>query len=141
MNCCITGSDQDINQHLDYFNYIIAKYRLHFFITQFMSLLLLTEPGPSSQSNATYDSEGNCEADQSCCSHETAEDSQSTGSTERQERENEEEEYLKCDLGLWQEKLTDHDLGIIVKKLATATRRDQSSLIMPKDSDGKKKSI
>ena len=105
-----------------------------------MSLLLLTEPDPSSQSKATSDCEGNCEADQSCCSHETADDSQSTGSTERQERENKEQVYLKCDPGLWQEKLTDHDLGIIVKKLATATRRDLT-LIMPKDSDGKKKSI
>ena len=56
-----------------------------------MSLLLLTEPDPSSQSKATSDCEGNCEADQSCCSHETADDSQSTGSTKRQERENKEE--------------------------------------------------
>lgn len=79
----------------------------------------MTEPGPSSQSKATSDSEGNFEADQSCCSHEIAEDSQSTGSTERQERENKEEEYLKCDPGLWPEKLTDPDREIIVKKLAT----------------------
>ena len=98
-----------------------------------MSLLILTEPGPSSQSKATSDSE----ADQNCCSHETAEDSQSTGSTERQERENKEEEYLKCDPGLWEEKLTDHYREIIVKKLATATQRDLT-LIMPKDSDGRK---
>lgn len=102
-----------------------------------MSLLLLTESGTSSHGKATPDKEGNYEADQSCCSHETAEDSQGTGSTERQERVNKEEEYLKCDPGLWPEKLTDHDRDIIVKKLATATQRSLS-LIMPKDSDGRK---
>ena len=97
----------------------------------------MTEPGPSPQSKATSDSEGNCEAGQSCCSHETAEDIQSTGSTERQERENKEEEYLKCDPGLWPEKLSDHDREIIVKKLATVTQTDLT-LIMPKDSEGRK---